>query len=191
MTTTDLSEVTFQQSYEHAKKIASHLLRSSLGVHTSEDVLCNFIEKELRRGQSLTEIMKTLNSPGIYRRLANTKNDIFDWETAIKRGSGQTPVSYEDAQPILGTITGNPELELIRKEEFSMKKNILAMLIGKVKLSDTQEAILKLDQKGYSNKRIARELGIKVEAVYARRSEALCKLAKAARHLSKSNPRGE
>jgi len=65
-------------------------------------------------------------------------------------------------------------------------KDLLTRLIEKVELSETQIEILKLDRRGYSSKRIARELGIDVDAVYARRSEALRKLAAAARHVSRN-----
>jgi DNA-binding CsgD family transcriptional regulator len=199
MTTADLFEVTFQQSLEHAKQVAGYLLRSSLGAHTSEDVVSTFIEKELRKGKSLSEIQETLSSSGIYRRLRNTKNDIFSWETAAKRGKGLPCESFEEEIPhfkttmdepvsdlFLGTFSGNPELELIRKEELSTMKNILTRLLEMVELSETQMKILGLDQRGYSNKQIARELGIDIEVVYARRSEALRKLAAAARRISET-----
>ncbi len=203
MTIADPFEITFQQSLEHAMQVASRLLRTPLGAHTSEDVVSAFIEKELRKGKSLSEIKETLNDSGIYRRLTNIKNDIFSWETAAKRGKGLPCESFEEEVPhfktimdepesdlFLGTITGNPEMELIRKEEFSMMKNILTRLLEMVELSETQKQILNLDQRGFSNKLIARELGIDVEAVYARRSEALRKLAAAARHISKTKNRG-
>jgi len=59
-------------------------------------------------------------------------------------------------------------------------KDLLTRLIEKAELSETQIEILKLDQRGYSSKRIALELGIAVDSVYARRSEAMRKLKLAA-----------
>jgi DNA-binding CsgD family transcriptional regulator len=186
MTTTDPSEIDFLQSLERANRMAGPLLRAPLGAHTSEDIVSALIEKELKMGKSLTEIQDMLNGPRMRRRLVNVKNDIFRWETALKRGDGQASVSFEDAEPFLGTDTDDPESELIRKEDSAHMTDILNRLLEKVELSETQIEILKLDRKGYSSKQIARELGMEVDAVYARRSEALRKLAAAARQLSRT-----
>lgn len=186
MTTADPFEMTFQQSLARAYQVAASLLRSHLGAHTSEDVVSLLIEKELKMGKSLSEIQEMLSGPGMYRRLANVKNDIFRWETAVKRGNGQPAVSYEDAEPFLGTTTDDPESALIRKEDFMHKQDVLTRLIEKVELSETQIEILNLDRRGYSSKRIAQELRIDVDAVYARRSEALRKLVSAAKQLPRN-----
>ena len=183
MSTADALEITFLQSMERANHAAARLLRSPLGAHTSEDVVSLLIEKELKAGKSLSEIQQMLDSPGMYRCLANVKNDIFRWETAAKRGRGQPPVSFEYAEPFLRTTTDDPESELIRKENVAHMKDLMTRLFEKVDLSETQLKILNLDRRGWSNKRIARELHMDVKAVYARRSEALRKLAAAARHL--------
>jgi len=187
MTTANPSDMTFEKSLARAYHLAGGLLRSALGAHTSEDVVSTLIEKELKLGNSLEEIREMLSGPGVYRRLSNTKNDIYRWESAAKRGSGEPPVSFEDAEAFLPTTADDPETELIEKEDFAHMKDILARLFEKVELSKTQMEILKLDQRGYSSKRIARKLGIDVAAVYARRSEALRRLAAAASQLS--NPK--
>jgi DNA-directed RNA polymerase specialized sigma24 family protein len=179
-------EKTFEQSVVHANRVASRLLRSSLGAHTSEDVVSTLIEKELRTGKNLSEIQESLAGPGMFRRLANVKNDIFRWETAAKRGNREPVTPLDEVEPFLVAAGENPEIELIRKEDFAHMKDLLTQLLEKVKLSETQMQILEFDQNGYSSKRIARELGIKIDAVYARRSEALRKLVVAARHLSKN-----
>jgi DNA-binding NarL/FixJ family response regulator len=88
-----------------------------------------------------------------------------------------------DAEPFKDSRVEDPETELIRKEDIAQMKDVLTQLLEKVQLSDTQLDILNLDQQGWSNKRIARELGIDVKSVYARRSEAHQKLAAAAQHL--------
>lgn len=187
MTTTDQIELTFQQSMERAYRTAGYLLRTHLGAHTSEDVVSVLIEKELRMGKSLSEIQEILSGPGMYSRLKNVKNDIFRWETAVKRGRGQPSVSFEDAEPFVGSVTDGPETELIQKEDIARMNDLLSRLFEKVELSDTQTKILQLDRQGWSSRRIARELGIDVDTVYARRSEAIRKLASAARHLYKNN----
>jgi DNA-binding CsgD family transcriptional regulator len=184
MTIADPFEVPFQETLQQAHNVARSLLRLQLGTHTSEDVVSMLIEKELRTGKSLSEIQEALSGPGMYRRLENVKNDIFRWETAKKRGSKQQVVSLEDVESFRGVTADNLETELIRKEDFAHMKDVLTHLLEKVQLSQTQLEILNLDQKGWSSKRIARELGIDVDSVYARRSEALRKLALAAKRLS-------
>jgi DNA-binding CsgD family transcriptional regulator len=186
MTTGNPMENSFQMSVARANQVASRLLRLPLGAHTSEDVVSALIEKELRAGKSLPEIEQSLTGPGRYRRLANVKNDIFRWETAAKRGRGEPSASFEDVEPIFETAGDDPETELIGKEACARMKDLLAQLLEKVKLSETQLQILELDQQGYSSKQIARQLGIDIDAVYARRSEALHKLAMAARHFSRN-----
>jgi DNA-binding CsgD family transcriptional regulator len=174
----------FQQTLERAYQIAGQKLRVSLGAHTSEDVVSALIEKELRKGRSLPEIQESLVGPGVYRRMEQVKTDIYRWETAQKRGSGNPTLSMEnDAEPFKDSRVEDPETELIRKEDIAQMKDVLTQLLEKVQLSDTQLDILNLDQQGWSNKRIARELGIDVKSVYARRSEAHQKLAAAAQHL--------
>ena len=187
MTLADPLETPFEQTLERANQMAGRLLRLNLGAHTSEDVVSTFIEKELRRGKSLPEIQEVLSSPGAYRRLENVKNDIFRWETAVKRGSGKTTQSLEDAEPYVKPTAESPETELIRNEEVAHMKDVLTRLLEKVQLSETQREILNLDQKGWSSKRIARELGIDINSVYARRAEALSKLAAAAKHFTKKD----
>jgi DNA-binding CsgD family transcriptional regulator len=186
MTLADPIETTFQQTLTRAYQVADRLLRSQLGAHAGEDVVSTLIEKALNKGKGLSEIQEMLSGPGMYRRLENVKNDIYRWETAAKRGGTEPSVSYEDAEPFLGTTIDDPESELIRKEDFMHRKDLLIRLIEKAELSETQIEILKLDQSGYSSKRIARELGIAVDAVYARRSEALRKLASAAKQIRRN-----
>ena len=186
MTTADPFEVTFQETLARAYRVAGSLLRSHLGAHTSEDVVSLVIEKELKKGKDLSEIQDVLSSRGMYRRLENVKNDIYRWETAAKRGRGEPTVSYEDGEQFLKTTTDDPESELIRKEDFMHRKDLLRRLIEKAGLSETQIEILGLDQRGYSNQQIANELGIAVDAVYARRSEALRKLASAAKQIRRN-----
>jgi DNA-directed RNA polymerase specialized sigma24 family protein len=187
MKTVDPIEITFQQSVERAYHTAGYLLRTHLGAHTSEDVVSILIEKEIRMGKSLAEIQEILSGPGIYSRLKNVKNDIFRWETAVKRGRGQPSVSFEDAEPFVGSSTDGPETKLIQKEDLARMNDLLSRLFEKVELSETQTKILQLDLQGWSSQRIARDLGIDVDTVYARRSEALRKLASAARRLYKIN----
>ena len=126
MTIVDPFEITFRQSVERANKVAGRLLRSPLGAHTSEDVVGDFIETQLRRAKSLPEIQEMLSGSGIYSYLTNVKNDIYRWETAAKRGSGESVVFLDDAEPFLGTTgnedevdpifgTSTPESVLIRK----------------------------------------------------------------------------
>jgi DNA-directed RNA polymerase specialized sigma24 family protein len=180
------SALTFEQSLEHANRLASHLLRSPLGAHTSEDVVSRFIEKQLRAGKSEAEIKEMLDKPGLYRRLDHIKNDIFRWETAKKRGSREPRVSFEAAEPILSETMDDPESEMIRKEDFAHMNDILNRLIAKADLSETQQKILYLDREGFTSEEIARALGVEVEVVYSRRSEAVRKLAlAAARYMSK------
>lgn len=209
MTTSVPSEVTFEQRVERANLVASRLLRSPFGAHTCEDVVSAFIEKQIRRGKSLQEIEAMLSSPKIHKYLTNSKNDIVRWEKAVKRGSDNPPVSFEEAEPILwgllakrgagrspesfdetdipyGITTGDPESEVIRRERDAEMKSILTHLLEKVRLSDVQLEILKLDQKGFTNEEIARELGIDVAIVYTRRSEAHRKLAAAAKRLMRN-----
>ena len=186
MTPADPMETAFQQSLERAYQVADGLLRSELGAHTSEDVVSTLIEKVLERGKGLSDVQAMLSGPGMYRRLENAKNDIYRWETAAKRGGAGPRVSYDAVEPLLGSRNGNPELELIRKEDFMHRKDLLIRLIEKAALSETQIEILNLDQSGYSSKRIARELGIAIDAVYARRSEAMRKLSLAAKQIHRN-----
>ena len=207
MTTPDPFESKFLQSVERARRVAAGLLRSPLGAHTCDDVVSTFIEKELKAGKSEDEIVELLNSPSLYRLLENVKNDIFRWETAGKRGGGQPSVSLEDMELFLSrptddpeTIRGyaglgglvflstpmdDPELALIRKEGSAHMNDVLSRLIGKASLSETQLAILNLDRQGYSSEEVARALGMDIDVVYARRSEAMRKLIAAARHMTR------
>jgi DNA-directed RNA polymerase specialized sigma24 family protein len=186
MTTAVSPELNFYQSLERANRLASYVLRSPLGAHTSEDVVSRLIEKALRAGKSEAEIKAILDKPGLYRRLDQAKNDIFRWETAKKRGSREPRVSFEEAEPILSETVEDPESEMIRKEEVAHMNDVLNRLIAKADLSETQLMILHLDREGFTNEEIARALGIEVEIVYSRRSEAVRKLAlAAARYISK------
>jgi len=185
MTTADPFEIKFLKSMERARRVAARLLRSDLGAHTHEDVLSILIEKELKAGRCESEILEMLDSPGLYWRLANVKNDIFRWETAVKRGRGELPVPLEDAELFLATTTDDPESEMIRKEGCVYRNDVLNRLLEKARLSETQLEILKLDWGGYTSQEIAGELGIHVNVVYARRSEAMRKLVAAARCISR------
>lgn len=187
MTTAEPFELTFHESVERAIRVAARLLRAPLGAHTHEDLVSVLIEKEHRRGKSPAEIQEVLSGPGLYRLLANVKNDVYRWETAAKRGGREPSTSFDSTELFLGTNRDEgPEEELIQKEHEARMKDKLAWLIEQAELSETQKEILERDQKGYSNKRIARELGIDVGSVYARRSEALRKLAAVAtRHSNK------
>ena len=214
MSTSVPSEVTFQESMERANLVASRLLRSPLGAHTSEDVVSAFIEKQLKSGKSLQDIEAMISSPKIYTYLANVKNDFVRWEQAVKRGSDSSVVSFEEAEPIIwdllakrglsrmpespddtepacGITTGDPELELIRKERDAEMKSFLQLLLDRVSLSGIQKAIVDLDQRGLTNEEIAHEVGTDVDTVYSRRSEAHRKLASAAKRLIKIKNKGE
>jgi DNA-binding CsgD family transcriptional regulator len=184
MTTADPFEIKFLQSMERARRVAARLLRYPLGAHTCEDVVSIFIEKELKAGKSEEEILVLLNSRGLCRLLANVKNDIFRWETAIKRGRGQPSVSLEGVELFLSTPTDDPESAMIWKEGCAHMNDVLTRLIEKAGLSETQLEILNLDRQGYSSEEVARALGMDVEVVYARRSEAMRKLIAAARHMT-------
>ena len=186
MTLADPIETTFQQVLSRAYQVADSLLRSQLGAHASEDVVSALVEKALKKGKSLSEIQEMLSGPGMYRRLKNAKNDIYRWETAVKRGGEEPRMSYDNTEQFIGTTTDDPESELIQKEDLMHRKDLLIRLIEKAELSETQIEILRLDQSGYSSKRIARELGIAVDAVYARRSEALRKLTSAAKQIRRN-----
>ena len=185
MTTAEPFEITFMHSVERATRLAAKLLRSDLGASTHEDVVSLLIEKACKAGKSEAEILEALSGPGLYRRLANAKNDLFRQETARKRGGREPIVALENAEPFVMRSTDNLETELVRKEDFAHMKDVLTRLIQKVELSETQMEILELDRIGYSSKRIARELEMDIQAVYARRSEALRKLVAAANVLSK------
>lgn len=185
MTTNEVFAVCFQDSIDRANRVASRVLRSHLGAHTHEDVVSALIEKEVRAGKSESEIQALLNKPGLYRRLSNIKNDIFRWETAKKRGSREPLVSFEEAEPFLGETMETPEFELIWKEECAHMNDLLNRLIKKAELSDTQLKIFQLDREGYTSEEIAAQLQVDVNTVYARRSEAVRKLAQVARHISK------
>lgn len=185
MNAADLYEITFYESVERAKQVAARLLRAPLGAHTHEDLVGILIEKEYKQGKTPAEIQAVLCNPGLYRLLANVKNDIYRWETAVKRGGREPFTSFDSTELFLGTEPEeDPEEELIQKEQDARMKDKLTWLIEQAKLSETQLEILNRDMKGYSNKRIARELGINVGSVYARRSEALRKLAEVAAHPS-------
>lgn len=185
MTTAESFELSFRESVEYATRAASRVLLSDLGANTHEDVVSMLIEKEVRAGRSESEIQATLRGPGLYRRLANAKNDIFRWETAKKRGSREPRVSFEEAEPFLRETMDDPESEMIRKEAGAHMNDLLNRLIEKADLSDTQRRILQLDREGFTSEEIAQALQVDVDVVYARRSEAVRKLALAARHLSK------
>jgi DNA-binding CsgD family transcriptional regulator len=208
MTTDVLSEITFEQIVGRAVHAAARVFRTPLGAHTSEDVVGDFILKQVRGGRSLEEIAAMLSGPKLYTYLTNVKNDIVRWERAVKRGSDTPPVSFEEAEPILfeilsrrglsrltespeeaepvfGITGSDPEMDLIRKERDAEMKSFLHHLFDKVPLSDIQKAILDFDQKGLTNEAIARELGTDVKTLYARRSEAHRKLATAAKRLIK------
>jgi hypothetical protein len=73
-------------------------------------------------------------------------------------------------------------VQLRAKKHSAWTKDLLTRLIEKAELSQTQLEILQLDWEGWSSGQIAREMRIDVEAVYARRSEGLLKLAKT-KHL--------
>ncbi|MBI5963744.1 MAG: hypothetical protein HY863_09745 [Chloroflexi bacterium] len=179
MVTNSLSSDSFSECIQRANRIASQILRVHLGGYTNEDIVGVFIEKQLKSGKGQAEIEKTIRGPQIYRCLENVKNDLYESETAAKRGKGLTS-SLDQVERYCGSNRDNPELALIQKEEASL----LAQLINDAHLSETQTAILALDSKGYSSIEIARELGIDVDTVYARRSDAQRKLAKLARHLA-------
>ena len=185
MTPAESFEVTFQQSVERANRLANRVLRSPLGANTHEDVVSMLMEKEVRAGKNEFEIQAMLNRPGLYKRLTNTKNDIFRWETAKKRGSREPRVSFEEAEPFLRETMDSPESEMIRKEVWAQMNDLLNRLIEKAELSDTQLKILQLDRAGFTSEEIAHVLQIDADAVYARRSEAVRKLAVAARRISK------
>lgn len=179
MVTNSFSSNSFTECIERANKIAGQILRVQLGGYTNEDIVGVFIERQLKSGKSQAEIETTIRGPQIYRYLENVKNDLYESETAIKRGGGLTS-SLDQVERYCGSNRDNPELVLIHKEEV----NLLSQLINDAHLSETQTAILALDRKGYSSIEIARELEIDLDTVYARRSEAQRKLAKLARHLA-------
>jgi len=207
MTMQALSEATFEHVLERAMRVAGQVFRSPLGAHTCEDVVGDFILKQIRKGRNLEEITEMLSGPKLHRYLTNVKNDIVRWEQAVKRGSNTPAVCFEEVEPIIhslfarrglsplmesqeadhvyGLNTGDPELDLIRKERDAEMDNFLHQLSGKVALSDIQKAILDLDRKGLTNEEIARELRTDVKTVYSRRSEAHRKLAAAARRMIK------
>jgi DNA-directed RNA polymerase specialized sigma24 family protein len=185
MTTNDLSELTFQEIVDRANRVAGSVLRSHLGANTSEDVVSMLIEKGLRAGKNEREIQEMLQQPGLHRRLTNAKNDIFRWETAKKRGSREPRVSFDEAEPILRETMESPESEYIRKEGFARMNELLKRLIEKAALSETQSRILSLDLEGFTSEEIAHTLHIEVDAVYARRSEAMRKLVAAAKSIGR------
>lgn len=191
MTTPQSFETTFEKSLSRAYRLASQRLRSPLGGHTSEDVVSVLIEKALRQGKRESEIQELLSGPHLYRLLDNAKNDIYRSETAVKRGRGESVMPYEDAEPFLVTLWDDPELELVRKEDAAHMNDVLARLFEEAELSETQLEILRLDLRGWSNKQIAHHLGMPVNAVYSRRSEALRKLAAAAAQLTQDQSQGE
>jgi len=201
-------EITFETILEQALNTAGRVFRNPLGAHTHEDVVGDFILNQVRRGRSLEEISAMLSGPRLYKYLTNVKNDIVRWERAVKRGSDAPSVSFEEAEPILyellarrgssqsmespeetnpvfGTAIGDPELDLIRKEKDAQMKSFLHKLLDTVPLSDIQKAILDFDRKGLTSGEIARELRTDVKIVYSRRSEALRKLAAAAKRMIK------
>jgi DNA-binding CsgD family transcriptional regulator len=195
MTTADALELSFEQSVEHANRVASRLLPWDLGAHTNEDMVSHLIEKELRAGKSEGEIQETLQGPGLRRRLINIRNDFFRREAAKKRGGGLPRVCFEEAEPLLSKLIKdaefehpqieNPESEFIRKERWAYMKDVLNRLIEKAALSETQKRILRLDMEGFTSEEIARELDMDIDAVYARRSEMNRKFAAAARQIAK------
>lgn len=195
MTTANVLEMPFEQSVEHANRVASRLLRWDLGAHTSEDMVSHLIEKELRAGKTEQEIQEMLNGAGLHRCLSNIKNDFFRREVAKKRGGREPRVCFEEAEPILPELMKhpefeypeieNPESEFIRKESWAHMKDLLNRLIKKAALSDTQKRIIRLDMEGFTSEEIAHELHIDVDAVYARRSEMNRKLAAAAKQIGK------
>lgn len=204
MSTSVPSAATFEEGVKRANRVAGFVLRVPLGMHTSEDVVSAFIEKQIKAGRTLGEIEAMLSGPKIHKYLTNMKNDIVRLEQAFKRGSDAPRVSFDEAEPILweilegsGTVrppdvtdeiefgaeTDNPEAVLVRKEKDTEMRNFLARLLEKVNLSALQARIIELDQKGFTNEEIAREVGVDVKTVYSRRSEAHRKLASAAKRM--------
>jgi len=183
---TTMFETPFEQSLQRANRMASQILRSPLGAHTYEDVVSGLIEKAVRAGKGQAEIQEMLSSSKLYRYLNHMKNDIYRWETAHKRGSDQPPLSYEEAEPWLGSTIDDPVEALERKEELAHMKDLLARMFELADLSETQIKILHLDQRGWSSPQIARKLELDLDAIYSRRSEALRKLAAASRRIAKT-----
>ncbi|HNO92540.1 MAG TPA: sigma-70 family RNA polymerase sigma factor [Anaerolineales bacterium] len=163
-----------------ANKIASQLLPSHLGGATNEDLVGEYLLKEIEQGRSLSEILKTLNTPKLLRWcLRNTKTDRFRKESAMKRGGKNPKIPFEEVESIHKSSFEQPEAALIKKEESSF----LEETIQKSGLSETQIKILGFFRKGYKTNEIASELNMSVEAVSARKSEAVHKLSRILKQL--------
>jgi DNA-binding CsgD family transcriptional regulator len=179
------SNDSFSSSLQHANNIASQILRVDLAGFTSEDVVGAFIEKQVKRGEGPREIEDMMSGPKLRSYLKNMKNDLWRSEVALKRGSGAPNTSLEEVEPFYGSDSHNPENLLIQKETATEARDLLLVLMREAGLSETQRQILTLDQQGHSTETIAEMLKTDADTIYSRRSDAMRKLKKQAKRISK------
>ena len=180
------SKDTFADCVQHANNVANRILRVDFGGFTSEDVVGEFIEKQVRRGEKQANIEEMMQGSKLPRYLKNTKNDLWRKEVALKRGNGVPQTSLEEIEHYYPSNSDNPEHLLIEKEDAIEKKDLLAAFLRDAGLSKTETQILEFDAQGHSSETIAGLLKTEVDTVYSRRSEALRKLKKQAKRF----PRG-
>lgn len=177
------------ENIQRANGMAAHILRYHTGEFTNEDVVAHFLSGKVRQGRSREEIAEILSGPKpkLNRYLTNSKNDIIRGEKAKKRGNGIPITSLDEIEsfwpPLGNDVVVNPEDHLQEKEAAMHTKSVLDKLLEGSQLSDTQHNIINLTRQGCPVEEIAKVLGISIDSVYARRTEAMKKLAQKARQM--------